>query len=79
LVQFVEIYTVTKADQNEALLWKIAVLGMEKPRCTKCSGTNRGLFHSQNCNFPEQSLIFHIFVLSYKVTDEKLCSVLQHF
>jgi hypothetical protein len=24
-------YTVTKANQNEALLWKIAVLGMEKP------------------------------------------------
>ncbi len=25
------IYTVTKAKQKEALLWKIAVLGMEKP------------------------------------------------
>jgi hypothetical protein len=24
-------YSVTKANQNEALLWKIAVLGMEKP------------------------------------------------
>jgi hypothetical protein len=25
------LYTVTKANQNEALLWKIAILGMEKP------------------------------------------------
>jgi hypothetical protein len=33
----------------------------------------------QNSNFPEQSLILHICVLSYKVTDENLCSVLQHF
>ncbi len=24
-------YTVTKANQNEALLWKIEVLGMKKP------------------------------------------------
>ncbi len=23
----------------------------------KCSGTNRGLFHSQNCNFPEEGFI----------------------
>jgi len=26
-------YTVTKANQNEALLWKIVVLGTEKAPC----------------------------------------------
>jgi hypothetical protein len=82
-----------KANQNEAFLWNIAVLGMEKPlmvpehfvphpcwyftflkrlpawrnvkyqhgQRTKCYGTNRGLFHSQNCNFPWDSLIIYIF------------------
>jgi hypothetical protein len=30
-------------------------------RGTKCSGINRGLFHSQNCNFPEESFILIIF------------------
>jgi hypothetical protein len=29
---FISPYTVTKANQNEALLWKDAELGMEKPR-----------------------------------------------
>ena len=77
---------------NEAFLWKTAVLGREKPtvgagtscpwpilvfyippcrktftawrnvkcqhgRATKCSRTNRGLYHSQNCNFPEERFI----------------------
>jgi hypothetical protein len=89
-------YTVTKANQNEALLWKVAVLGKEKPpvgagtffpsptlvfynppcrKCLpewrnvkyqrgpgkRCSRTNRELFHSQNCNLPEKSLIVYIF------------------
>jgi hypothetical protein len=83
------LYTVTKANQNEDFLRKVAVLGMEKPpvgagtlcpspmlafyippcrkcllswknvkyqhgRGTRCSHTNKGLFHSQNCNFPEE-------------------------
>jgi hypothetical protein len=90
------VYTVTKANQNEALLWKVAVLGKEKPpvgagtffpsptlvfyippcrKClpawrnvkyqhgpeTRCSRTNRELFHSQNCNLPKESFIFYIF------------------
>jgi len=29
----VELYTVTRTTQNEALLWKVAVLGMKKPPC----------------------------------------------
>jgi hypothetical protein len=45
---------VTKVNKNEAR-WKIANLGMKKP-----PGTNRGLFQSQNCNFPEEGLIFYI-------------------
>ncbi len=88
-------YTVTKANQNEALLWKVAVLGMEKPpvgvgtfcpspmlafyippcrKCppawrnvkyqygpgARCSRTNRGLFPSQKCSFPEKSFIIYI-------------------
>ncbi len=30
-------YTVTKANQNETLFWKMAILGMEKPPV--CAGT----------------------------------------
>ncbi len=37
-------------------------------RGTKCSGTNRGLFHSQNCNFPEESII--LISLCYSVCTE---------
>ncbi len=33
-------------------------------RGTNCSGTNRGLFYSQNCNFPEESLILISFCCS---------------
>jgi hypothetical protein len=32
----------------------------QNKRGTKCSSTDRGLFHSKNCNFPEESLIFCI-------------------
>jgi hypothetical protein len=42
-------YTVTKATQNEALLWKIAVLGREKASC-RCrnflSLSHTGILHS---------------------------------
>jgi hypothetical protein len=41
-------YTVTKANQNEALLWKIAVLGMKKPP------VGPGTF------FPSPILVFYI-------------------
>jgi hypothetical protein len=56
------VYTVTKANHNESLLRKIAVLGIKKPPVgagTFCPSTM--LFHPQNCNFPEDSLIFYIF------------------
>jgi hypothetical protein len=33
-------------------------------RGTKCSGPNRGLFHSQNFNFPEESFILISFYYS---------------
>jgi hypothetical protein len=42
-------YTVTKANQNEALLWKIAVLGMEKSPCwcrNNLSFAHAGILHS---------------------------------
>jgi hypothetical protein len=41
-------YTVTKANQNEALLWKVAVLGKEKPP------VSAGTF------FPSPTLVFYI-------------------
>ena len=84
---------------NEAFLWKTAVLGREKPpvcagtscpwpilvfyippcrktftawrnvkylrgRGKECSRTNRSLFLSQNCNFPEESFILISFCYS---------------
>jgi len=85
--------------KNKAFIWKIAVLGREKPRVgagtscprpmlvfyippcrktftawrnvkcqrgrgTKCSRTNKGIFHPQNCNFPEESFILISFCYS---------------
>ncbi len=87
---------------NDALFWKIAVLGMERPpvgagtscsspmlyfnippcrktftalrnikrqhgRGKKCSRTNRGLFHFQNCNFSKESFILISFSYSARV------------
>jgi hypothetical protein len=98
----VTLHGITQNINNEAFLWKIAVLEKEKPpigaglrehlvprpcwlfcippfrktftawrnvkcqhgRETKCSHTNRGLFHSQNCHFPEESFILISFCYS---------------
>jgi hypothetical protein len=47
--------TVTQANQNEALLWKIEVLGMKKPTAgagTFCPSPISGVLHS---SMPEMS------------------------
>jgi hypothetical protein len=52
----------TQQNYNEALLRKIAVLGMKKPLVgagTFCPSLM--LFHPQKCSFAEESLIFYIF------------------
>jgi hypothetical protein len=48
----------------QALLWHSSmpkdIFGMKERKIQKwkkCYGTNRGHFHSQNCNFPEESFI----------------------
>jgi hypothetical protein len=99
---------------NEAFLWKTAVLGREKPtvgagiscpwpilvfyippcrktftawrnvkcqhgRATKCSRTNRGLYHSQNCNFPEERFILISFCHSVRTTPFSLLSRKEYF
>ncbi len=47
--------TVTKTNQNEALLWKIAVLGMKKPPLVPehLSLTHTGILHLHAVNFRE--------------------------
>jgi hypothetical protein len=62
-----QVYTATKAKQNEALLWKTAVLGMKKPPV----GARTFLAHA--LPFPELQFSrgeFNIlyFELSYKIT-----------
>jgi hypothetical protein len=37
--------------------WRNVHVKYQHGRGTECSGTNRILFHSQNCNFPEESFI----------------------
>ncbi len=56
-------YTVTKANQNEALLWKIAVLGTKKSPvgCRKIfSLAQAGMLHSSMPEMSEEGLMFYI-------------------
>jgi hypothetical protein len=47
--------TVTKASQNKAFLWKIAVLGMKKPPVGAA-----GILHSSMTEMSEKGSIFCI-------------------
>ncbi len=44
---------------------------------TKCSHINRGLFHSQNCKFPEESFILISFCYSVHVIVQPLSVLIQ--
>jgi hypothetical protein len=56
--------TVEKANQNDVIIWKIAVLGMKKPPVgaeTILSLAHAGILHSSMPEMPEDGrLIFHI-------------------
>jgi hypothetical protein len=56
------LYTVTKAIYIPPMpvlrAWRN--VKFRRRRGKKRFGTNRGLFHAQNCNFPEDGLIFKI-------------------
>jgi hypothetical protein len=49
-------YTETKANQNEAVLWQIEVLGMKKPPV----GAYAGILYSSMPEMSKRGFIFHI-------------------